>query len=84
MDMEMKDIMQTLPFSGDVKQALCEIHTDSHLALQLRICWAFERADWAVIYELGQKANIAEADLFEMYYEAVKWADEMKSSLLED
>ncbi|WP_395340209.1 EAL and HDOD domain-containing protein [Ningiella sp. W23] len=83
MDMHMPDIMRTLPFSEDVKLALCEIHTDSPLALQLRICLAFERADWALIHELGIKADIKESQLFEMYYESVQWANDMKSSLLE-
>ncbi|MFC4700878.1 EAL and HDOD domain-containing protein [Glaciecola siphonariae] len=84
LDMPMIDIMKSLPFSDEVKTALCETHTDSKLALQLRICMAFERADWAVIFELSQKADIKEPELFEMYYSAVKWADDMKSILLDD
>nr|WP_136251481.1 EAL domain-containing protein [Ningiella ruwaisensis] len=80
MDLPMPEIMKSMPFSDDVKLALCEIHTDSQLALQLRICFAFERADWAVIYELSQKAGVKESALFEMYYASVKWADDMKST----
>jgi EAL and modified HD-GYP domain-containing signal transduction protein len=82
LDMPMVDIMQSLPFSDEVKQALCEMHVDTKLALQLRICLAFERADWAVIFEMSHKVNIKESALFEMYYAAVKWADEMKVTLL--
>lgn len=84
LDMPMTDIMQSLPFSDDVKQALCETHVNTSLALQLRICIAFERADWAVIYDLSQKAKIAESELFDMYYAAVNWADEMQPSLGEE
>ncbi|WP_371193659.1 EAL and HDOD domain-containing protein [Glaciecola sp. SC05] len=84
MDMPMTEIMQSLPFSDEVKQALCEIHTNSKLALQLRLCFAFERADWAVIYELSDKAGIKESELFKMYYASVQWADDMKSTLTEN
>jgi len=81
MDTPMVEIMQSLPFSDEVKQALCEVHTNSKLALQLRICYAFERADWAVIFEYAEKTGIKEADLFKMYYASVQWADDMKSTL---
>lgn len=83
MDMPMPEIMESLPFSDEVKEALCKTHTNSQLALQLRICFAFERADWAVIYEYSQKTEIKEAELFKMYYASVQWADDMKSSLTE-
>lgn len=84
MDLPMVDIMKSLPFSDDVKQALCENHINSKLALQLRICFAFERADWAVIYELSNKVGLKESDLFRMYYASVQWADDMKSILSEN
>jgi EAL and modified HD-GYP domain-containing signal transduction protein len=83
MDMPMPEIMKSLPFSDDVKTALCEIHSNTELALQLRICIAFERADWAVIYEMSQKANIPESDLFSMYYESVQWANAMHAQVAE-
>jgi len=83
MDMPMPEIMKSLPFSDDVKTALCEIHSNTELALQLRICIAFERADWAVIYEMSQKANIPEPDLFNMYYESVQWANAMHAQVAE-
>lgn len=83
MDIPMPEIMKSLPFSDEVKKALCEVHTNSQLALQLRICFAFERADWAVIYELSGKAGIPESALFEMYYSSVQWADDMKSTITE-
>jgi EAL and modified HD-GYP domain-containing signal transduction protein len=83
MDMPMPEIMKNLPFSDDVKTALCEVHSNTDLALQLRICIAFERADWAVIYEMSQKANIPEADLFQMYYDSVHWANAMQAQVAE-
>jgi EAL and modified HD-GYP domain-containing signal transduction protein len=83
MDMPMPEIMKSLPFSDDVKTALCEVHSNTELALQLRICIAFERADWAVIYEMSQKANIPESDLFNMYYESVQWANAMHAQVTE-
>jgi EAL and modified HD-GYP domain-containing signal transduction protein len=83
MDMPMPEIMKNLPFSDDVKTALCEIHTNTDLALQLRICMAFERADWALIYEMSQKADIPEAELFNMYYESVQWANAMHAQVTE-
>jgi EAL and modified HD-GYP domain-containing signal transduction protein len=83
MDMPMAEIMKNLPFSDDVKTALCEIHTNTDLALQLRICMAFERADWALIYEMSQKADIPEEALFNMYYESVQWANVMHAQVSE-
>jgi EAL and modified HD-GYP domain-containing signal transduction protein len=83
MDMPMAEIMKNLPFSDDVKTALCEIHTNTDLALQLRICMAFERADWALIYEMSQKADIPEEALFNMYYESVQWANAMHAQVSE-
>jgi EAL and modified HD-GYP domain-containing signal transduction protein len=84
LDMPMLEIMRSLPFSDDVKLALCEPHTESKLALQLRICIAFERADWALIYELSEHAGLKESEVFEIYYSAVKWADDMKAIILDN
>lgn len=82
MDMPMQEVMKNLPFSDDVKTALCENHTNTKLALQLRICIAFERADWAVIYEMSEKAEIPEAELFQMYYDSVQWANTMQAQVV--
>lgn len=82
LDMPMIDVMKSLPFSDQVKTALCEPHTNSQLALQLRICMAFEHANWPLIYELSQETALGESDMFEMYYDALDWANQMKAIML--
>lgn len=80
LDMPMDEIMQKLPFSDEITKVLCDLSTDSKLAKQYKLCLAFERANWAEIDELAHATNIEQPQLFALYYEAMEWANNMKST----
>ncbi|MDT0595324.1 diguanylate phosphodiesterase, partial [Aestuariibacter sp. P117] len=77
----MPSIVSKLPFNGDIKDVLCKMESESNLAVQYRLCIAFEVADWQSIERLAKKLSVPSIELFEMHYEAMEWSNKMKQSL---
>lgn len=73
LDNKMKDIMQTLPLSKNIKQALLE--EKGNLADYLKLVSCYESADWETLSSIISKINIDEKKIPEYYQDAVSWAD---------
>jgi EAL and modified HD-GYP domain-containing signal transduction protein len=73
LDNNMENIMQSLPLSKNIKQALQEGKGD--LADYLNLVSCYESADWDTFSSIISKMNINEKKLPEFYQEAVSWAD---------
>jgi len=73
LDNNMEDIMQTLPLSKNIKQALLEEKGD--LADYLKLVSSYESANWETFSSIISKININEKKIPEFYQEAVNWAD---------
>ncbi|MGQ8365923.1 EAL and HDOD domain-containing protein [Glaciecola sp. 1036] len=82
-DIPMPKVTKSLPFSEQVNTALCQKFQsdESPLSDLLALCIAFERAHWKAIEYLCSKLSIEEAQGFEAYYDAMKWAEDMRKSL---
>jgi len=73
LDNKMENIMQTLPLSKNIKQALLEEKGD--LADYLKIVSSYESANWETFSSIVSKINVSEKKIPEFYQDAVKWAD---------
>jgi EAL and modified HD-GYP domain-containing signal transduction protein len=80
LDQPMESLMPKLPVSEVIKEALTDPDATSKLANQLRLCKAFEQANWEDIESLAKAIDINKEKLYEMHYEAMKWTNEVKSS----
>jgi EAL and modified HD-GYP domain-containing signal transduction protein len=81
LDMPIERVLEKLPFTEIIKNVLCKKEQEDELAQQYQLCVAFETADWAKIEAFAEKIDSPIEDLFQMYYQATTWANEMKSSL---
>jgi len=73
LDNNMEDIMQSLPLSKNIKQALLEEKGD--LADYLKLVSSYESANWETFSSIISNINVDEKKLPEFYQEAVSWAD---------
>lgn len=73
LDNNMEDIMQTLPLSKNIKQALLE--EKGNLADYLKLVSSYESANWETFSSIISKINIHENKVPEFYQDAVSWAD---------
>ncbi|HSQ85427.1 MAG TPA: HDOD domain-containing protein [Desulfobacterales bacterium] len=73
LDNNMEDIMQSLPLSKNIKEALLEEKGD--LADYLKLVCSYESANWETFSSIISKVNVDEKKLPEFYQEAVSWAD---------
>ncbi|MFZ0482783.1 MAG: HDOD domain-containing protein [Desulfobacterales bacterium] len=73
LDNKMENIMQTLPLSKNIKQALLEEKGD--LADYLKLVSSYESANWETFSSIIPKINVSEKKIPEFYQDAVKWAD---------
>lgn len=80
LDLTMSDVLKSLPFSEAITDVLCETQNEGKLAQQYSMCKALERADWHAVDRLADDTGVALDDVFAMYYEAIAWANDMKST----
>ena len=73
LDNKMEDIMQTLPLSKNIKQALLKGKGD--LSDYLKLVSSYESANWETFSSIIPKININEKKFPEFYQDAVNWAD---------
>lgn len=72
-DRPMEEILSELPISDDIKSALMGADNTLHDVYCLAL--AYEKGDWAATSEYARKLQIAEADLPDMYFRSVQWAN---------
>lgn len=80
LDTAMVDVLKTLPFSDTIVDVLCEVNEEGMLASQYRLCKALDRADWDSIDTISKEIKLSISEIFTMHYEAINWANEMKST----
>ena len=73
LDDSMTNIMERLPFSGDIKSALTE--RKGSLADYLTLVSCYDTGNWGEASELVTKMGVDEKKLPEYYMDAVGWAD---------
>ncbi|HSQ83584.1 MAG TPA: hypothetical protein VLM43_02570, partial [Desulfobacterales bacterium] len=73
LDNNMEDIMQSLPLSKNIKQALLE--KKGSLADYLKLVSSYESANWETFSSIISNINVDEKKFPEFYQEAVSWAD---------
>lgn len=77
-DMELPDILTTMPLSRDVMDGL--LTGQGRIGLILAAVIANERADWEQINWLRLKElNVGERDLEKAYLDSIRWAGEMRT-----
>lgn len=73
-DRPMDQVLSGLPISEEVKQALTG--KENKLFETFNIITAYERADWDRISHFAARLDIEEAELPDIFYQSVEWANE--------
>jgi len=74
-DRPMKEILDEISISDDVKEALIDGGTSAAHVLQLIVF--YQQGEWEKVVEMVEKLGIDEARVPELYYKAIEWADEV-------
>lgn len=82
MQQTMPTLVNRVPISENVKDALCG--GDNVLRDCLQIVKCFEMARWGAVKQLAAKVNLKQALLHNFYNEAIKWARTMQQSALDE
>ncbi|MEX1222141.1 MAG: HDOD domain-containing protein [Idiomarina sp.] len=73
MDDELKNILDRIPLSQDIYDAL--IDKRGVLAYLLALAVSYENANWARTAQIAKKLKISEAELPDLYLDATSWAN---------
>lgn len=79
LDQNMEKLMEKLPLSDDLKQALCG--TNSVLRDYLVVARAFEYGDWKGVKHHSAKLELNQHMLHSFYNESIKWGSAMTRSI---
>lgn len=71
----METILAGMHLGSGISDALLE--STGPLSPVLTLILAYERGDWPTVEHLGHSFGVAEATLYESYYEAVDWAQHL-------
>ncbi|AOT07528.1 EAL and HDOD domain-containing protein [Pseudoalteromonas luteoviolacea] len=74
LDETMQSVMQKLPLTIDIKDAL--LQGEGMLAQYLSLVMAYEQANWAGASKLTEQLNLQAQSLPELYSEALQWCDQ--------
>ena len=80
MEQRIDDLVDKVPISDDVKDALCG--QPGTLRNCLLLSQYFERAKWAGIHKFAAKYDLKQSQLHSYYNEAIKWAKHIHKSAL--
>ncbi len=72
-DRPMEDVLNELPISDDVKNALLGEKNSYYDIYNLVV--AYEKGEWAIVTEYSKKSGVNEAVLPTYYFTATKWAN---------
>lgn len=76
MDRPLREILEELPLDTDIKRAL--LGEANVLRKGLDLIAAYERGNWAAVERLGRIGRgMTDEMLFEAYFEAIKWTQEL-------
>ncbi len=76
LDQPMKDIIQELSLSKDIRLALLKCESPFLPVLELAL--AVETCDWNTVSRLAVLLGIGDADVFRLYSESIQWAADMQ------
>jgi EAL and modified HD-GYP domain-containing signal transduction protein len=83
LDTPMEHLVEKLPVGEELRDALCHKNKDSNMGLQLRACYGFEDANWDEIDYIAAEFELDSGRLYTLYYEAMHWAQNMSTSVLD-
>jgi EAL and modified HD-GYP domain-containing signal transduction protein len=69
----MKNIMEKLPLTEDIKSALVE--GEGEMADYLNLISCYEMGDWGGVNEMVARVGVEEEKIPEFYMDALGWAD---------
>jgi EAL and modified HD-GYP domain-containing signal transduction protein len=79
LDGDMVTILEKLPISKEIKQAL--LGMEGEYAQYLETVKAFESGLWGKIITQSEKLNISQKDLHSIFNDAIRWSNEMRQAL---
>jgi EAL and modified HD-GYP domain-containing signal transduction protein len=79
LDGEMSTILEKLPISDDIKQALQGVEGD--YLQYLETARAFESGLWGKIMTQAEKSDISQKELHGIFNDAIRWSNEMRQAL---
>lgn len=79
LDETMQSVMQKLPLTIDIKDAL--LQGEGILAQYLNLVMAYEQANWADASKLTEQLNLQAQSLPELYSEALQWCDQQVEAM---
>ncbi|MCF6440420.1 HDOD domain-containing protein [Pseudoalteromonas luteoviolacea] len=79
LDETMDSVMQKLPLTIDIKDAL--LQGEGMLAKYLSLVMAYEKANWSDASQLTEQLNLQTQSLPELYSEALQWCDQQVEAM---
>ncbi|KZN48805.1 EAL and HDOD domain-containing protein [Pseudoalteromonas luteoviolacea] len=79
LDETMDSVMQKLPLTIDIKDAL--LQGEGMLAQYLSLVMAYEKANWSDASQLTEQLNLQTQSLPELYSEALQWCDQQVEAM---
>ena len=75
----MAEVLEKLPLTEQITQALD--HHDGPLGQVLEFAIAYERSEWAKLWDLTEQLKLAPADIRRAYFESIAWTLEVMDEL---
>ena len=79
LDGEMASILEKLPISADIKQALLGV--DGDYAQYLQTAKAFEAGLWGKIMAQAESLDISQKELHGIFNDSIRWSNDMRQAL---
>ncbi|MFT5712039.1 MAG: EAL and modified HD-GYP domain-containing signal transduction protein [Glaciecola sp.] len=79
LDSEMASILEKLPISADIKQALLGV--DGDYAQYLKTAKAFEAGLWGTIVTQAESLAISQKELHGIFNDSIRWSNDMRQAL---
>ncbi|MCW8327515.1 HDOD domain-containing protein [Photobacterium sp. SDRW27] len=72
LDQPIEDLINVLPLSDEIQQAL--VHQTGTLGSLLKLSMAYDKAQWQDVSQISQQLGIKESNVADLYLESLKWA----------
>ncbi|MCV2884291.1 HDOD domain-containing protein [Aestuariibacter sp. AA17] len=79
LDHTMQDLLERIPLSEELKQALLGI--ENTLKIYLSLARAFEEGNWSSVKRLSTKLNLDQRLIHSFYNESIKWSYAMTNAI---
>jgi EAL and modified HD-GYP domain-containing signal transduction protein len=80
LDRPMADIMQELPLSADIKNAIQGLDPDSKISQALQLIINYEQSKWEAVSTTAEKLKLNESAVLEHYFSSIKWANDFSGT----